>query len=46
MSIIKRILFFITTISAVGIAYGIYTLKSMPDAFDFTFDEDEDDREI
>jgi hypothetical protein len=46
MKIIKKLSLFIAIASTVGIAYAMYTLKNMPDVFDFTLDGDEDDREV
>jgi hypothetical protein len=38
----KKIFAIVTIASAVGIAYALYTLKDLPDAFDFNLNEEED----
>jgi hypothetical protein len=38
----KKLFVIATIASAVGIAYALYTLKDLPDAFDFNLNEEED----
>jgi hypothetical protein len=40
MNKIKKIIAIVTIVSAVGVSYALYTLKGLPEAFDW-MDDDE-----
>jgi hypothetical protein len=41
MSKVKKIFFASTIVGAVGLSYALYTLKYLPDAFDWDNDDEE-----
>jgi hypothetical protein len=41
MSKIQRLIFISTIVGAVGVSYALYTLRGLPDAFDWEDDDEE-----